>query len=56
VANKDTYSHTYRQGRSAPGNDQDYRDYFHVACSGDHHSAVGPSPTYDSVRGLGEQP
>ncbi len=55
VANKDTYSHTYRQGRSAPGNDQDYRDYYHFACSGDH-SAAGPSPKYDSVRGLGEQP
>lgn len=53
VEGTDTYSATLKVGPSAPGNSEDYKDYFYLECSGSHPESG--SPCYDSVRGLGER-
>ena len=50
---QDTYSSTFKIGRSAPDNPDDYPEYYYLECSGAHAGANPPGgPCYDSVRGL----
>lgn len=44
TAGKDTYSAGYTVGRAAPHNDQDWEDFYHVACAGHYHEEAGLGP------------
>jgi hypothetical protein len=52
-------TYKYVQGPDAPGNNDDHKDYFFLACQGSSHKAAGRPqdfPQYDKVRGLSAIP
>ena len=44
TAGKNTYGEGYTVGRSALHNDQDWEDFFHLACAGHYHQEAGLAP------------
>lgn len=54
-ARQDTYTEGFQTGPSAPTNDQGSRDFFYIACSGEHHTKSGLAaglPAFSCTAGL----
>ena len=52
-AGRDTYSKSYQIGPDAPGNDDNYQDYYNFYCQGKNHKELDKNrPRYNGIVGL----
>lgn len=53
AAGKNTYLEAFQTGPEAPGNEDQYQDYYYLECHGHFHPQLEPNyPRYDGIRGL----